>query len=84
MRHGVKVVGRQSLRLITCVRAWYTICRITLLPSDELDVVVEWLANPTLTLAASLGPDLFTAPDEVCCGLCTKAVRTSYGRRQAD
>ena len=24
VRHGVKVVGRQSLRLITCVRVWYT------------------------------------------------------------
>ena len=28
VRHRVNVVGRQSLRLITCVRAWYTLCRI--------------------------------------------------------
>ena len=83
VRHRVNVVGRQSLRLITCVRVWYTIWRITSLPSDELVVEVEsrlptWQA---ITLAASLAPDLFSAPDEVCCGLCKKAVRTDYGKQ---
>ena len=43
VRHRVNVVGRQSLRLITCVRVWYTIQRITSLPSDELVVEVECL-----------------------------------------
>ena len=42
VRHRVNVVGRQSLRLITCVRVWYTLLLyMTLLPSDELVVEVE-------------------------------------------
>ena len=46
VRHSVKLVGRQSLRLITCVRVWYTILRISLLPSDEREVVTIVVVLP--------------------------------------
>ena len=41
VRHRANVVGKR-LRLITCVRAWYTLSLyMTLLPSDELVVEIE-------------------------------------------
>ena len=46
VRHNVKLVGRQSLRLITCVRVWYTILRLSLLPSDELVMDMNVVALP--------------------------------------
>ena len=46
VRHSVKLVGRQSLRLITCVRVWYTILRITLLPSDERNIIAVDVVLP--------------------------------------
>ena len=64
VRHNVKLVGGQSLRLITCVRVWYTILRISLLPSDELvinTIVVALPLNVTGTLCRQTRSTPFTA-----------------------
>ena len=78
------VVGRQSLRLITCVRAWYTLSLyMTLLPSDELVVEVECLL-PTwerITFADPLAPHFCSAADVVRCSRCKKASRTDNGKQ---
>ena len=53
VRHKVKLVDRQSLRLITCVRVWYTILCVTLIPSDERVMDISMFALPmnvTVTL----------------------------------